>query len=619
MNDTKPPASTVDATFRSTAPPDHPFAETAGFSANGNKRNLKKLASLLRFLVPYKWRFVIAMLALATAASTVLFIGQGLKHVIDEGFSAQNAATLDATLFTLLGMLLVLGASTYIRYYLMTWIGQRFVADIRRAVFDHILALSPSFYEKTRTGEVISRLTNDTAAVENVVGGVFSFALRNLVLLIGGLIMMFVTSVKLSLLVICVIPLAMAPIVILGRRVRKLSRQATDRVADASAHVDETLHEIRTVQAYAHEPVDREVFGRFAEAIFQVGAVKARIQGGLIAAVIVLAFGAIGVILWVGGRDVIAGAITPGELSAFVFYAIIVANASAAVSEMYGELMRAAGSSERLSELLETKADVATPPYPQSISAGPHKAGRINISNVTFFYPSRPEVAALENIQCEIQPGEVVALVGPSGAGKTTVFQLLLRFYDPSSGQILIDGIDIKSAALHEVRSRIALVSQDPVIFATSVADNVRYGRLEATDEEVRAACDAAYALEFIAGLPDGLNTNLGERGVKLSGGQRQRIAIARAFLADRAILLLDEATSALDAESERMVQLAMDRLMMGRTTLIIAHRLATVKSANRIIVMERGRIVRVGTHDSLVADGGLYARLAALQFSSVA
>ena len=594
-------------------------------------RSLKKLFSLLRFLLPYKWRLVWALVALGVAASTVLLIGQGLKHVIDQGFSAQNAATLDSTLFALCGMLLVLGASTYMRYYLMTWIGQRFVADIRRAVFDHLLSLSPSFYERTRTGEVISRLTNDTAAIENVVGGVFSFALRSLVLLIGGLVMMFVTSVKLSLLVVCVIPLVMAPIVLLGRRVRKLSREATDRVADASAYVDETLHEVRTVQAYVHEAVDRAAFARYVEAIFRVGANKARIQGALIAAVIVLAFGAIGGILWVGGRDVIQGLLTPGALSAFVFYAILVANASAAVSEMYGELMRAAGSSERLSELLETKPEVAEPSRPvritdafevkdvaeQAATSARPNSGHILLDDVTFRYPSRPDTPALASFSCEIAPGEVVALVGPSGAGKTTVFQILLRFYDPQSGTVKLNGVDIRQATIEDVRRHIALVSQDPVIFAASVADNVRYGNLAASDAEVRAACDAAYATEFIDALPNGFDTYLGERGVRLSGGQRQRVAIARAFLADRSVLLLDEATSALDAESERMVQLAMNKLMQGRTTLIIAHRLATVKSADRLIVMDQGRIVSIGTHNDLVAEAGLYARLASLQFAS--
>ena len=592
-------------------------------------RSLSKLFSLLKFLRPYKWRLVVALAALGAAASTVLLIGQGLKHVIDQGFSAQNAATLDTTLFALCGMLLVLGASTYVRYYLMTWIGQRFVADVRRAVFDHLLLLSPSFYERTRTGEVISRLTNDTAAIENVVGGVFSFALRSLVLLIGGLVMMFVTSVKLSLLVVCVIPLVMAPIVLLGRRVRKLSREATDRVADASAYVDETLHEVRTVQAYVHEAVDRAAFAKYAEAIFRVGENKARIQGALIAAVIVLAFGAIGAILWVGGRDVIQGLLTPGALSAFVFYAIIVANASAAVSEMYGELMRAAGSSERLSELLETQPDIATPAHPiritnlvadARVNAAPTvrpNSGHIVMDDVTFHYPSRPDTPALANFSCEIAPGEVVALVGPSGAGKTTVFQMLLRFYDPQSGAVMLNGVDIRQAAIEDVRQHIALVSQDPVIFAASVADNVRYGNLAASDAEVRAACDAAYATEFIDALPNRFDTYLGERGVRLSGGQRQRVAIARAFLADRSVLLLDEATSALDAESERMVQLAMEKLMQGRTTLIIAHRLATVKSADRLIVMEQGRILSVGKHADLVAEDGLYARLASLQFSS--
>ncbi len=583
--------------------------------------DLKKLVALTRFILPYKGRFATAMVALAVAASMVLAIGQGLKHVIDRGFSAADASTLDQTLVWLMLMLVVLGASTFTRYYLITWVGERFVADLRRAVFDHVLKLSPVFFETTRTGEVISRITNDTTLLDSVVGGAFSWALRNLVLLIGGMTMLFITSVKLTLLVMAGIPFVIAPILLLGRRVRKLARDMTDRVADATAFIDETLHEVRTVQAYGHEPVDRSRFAERIESVFRAATLKARFNATLIATVIVLAFGAIGVILWVGGHDVIAGRITAGELSAFVFYAVIVANAVNAVSEVYGELMRAAGASERLMEILNTQPAIEAPAQPQAFPAGGGNGdaatGRIDLERVEFFYPSRPERAALANFSLSVAAGERVALVGPSGAGKTTVFQLLSRFYDPQAGSVRIDGVELRQADPLAVRGRMAIVAQDPVIFAASVADNVRYGRPEANDEEVKAACEAAYAADFIARLPQGYDTYLGERGVRLSGGQRQRIAIARAFLANRSILLLDEATSALDAESERMVQLAMEKLMQNRTTVIIAHRLATVKSADRIVVMEEGRIVGQGTHESLVQAGGLYARLAALQFNT--
>ena len=596
---------------------DPPTAQPAP-DAKRSPRDLKKLAALIRFIAPYKVRFGIAMVALALAACSILAIGQGLKHVIDRGLSGGDTSTLDGTLVMLLVVLVVLGASTFTRYYLINWVGERFIADIRRAVFDHILDLSPAFFETTRTGEVISRITNDTTLLDAVVGGAFSWALRNIVLFIGGMVMLLITSTKLTLLVMAGIPFVLVPILLLGRRVRKLSKEMTDRVADATALIDETLHEVRTVQAYAHERHDRARFAERVEAIFHAATTKARFNASLIASVIVLAFGAIGVILWVGGHDVIEGRITGGELSAFVFYAVLVANAVAAVSEVYGELMRASGASERLMELLETKSDIEAPAHPQPmpVATGTRKNGHIAMEALTFHYPSRPDTAALKHFSLRALPGEVIALVGPSGAGKTTVFQLLLRFYDPQSGSVKIDGVDVKQADPREVRARIALVSQDPVIFAASVADNVRYGNPEADDAQVRAACEAAYAREFIEALPQGYDTYLGERGVRLSGGQRQRVSIARAFLADRAILLLDEATSALDAESERMVQLAMEKLMQGRTTLIIAHRLATVKSADRIVVMDQGATVAEGTHDSLVSEGGLYARLAALQFT---
>ncbi len=481
-------------------------------------------------------------------------------------------------------------------------------------MFDHLLTLSPGYFEMTRTGEVISRLTNDTTLLETVIGSSASMAIRNLLLLIGGLVMLALTSLKMTLMVLAGVPLVIVPIILFGRRVRKLARATQDRVGDVGAYVDEAMHEIRTVQAYRHEEVDRARFAERVEAAFETARQRIRQRAMLVAAVIVLVFGAIGIILWIGGHDVVAGRISAGQLSAFVFYAVIVAGAVGTISEVVGDLQRAAGATERLFELLETKAEIRAPEHPVALPTPAR--GTVTFSGVTFHYPSRPDAAALAAFSLDVAPGEKVALVGPSGAGKTTVFALLLRFYDPQRGAVRIDGVDVRAADPADVRARLAIVPQDPVIFATSVTENVRYGRPDATEAEVRAACEAAYAAEFIERLPDRYASDLGERGVRLSGGQRQRLAIARAILADRPILLLDEATSALDAESERVVQLALERLMAGRTVLIIAHRLATVRHADRIAVMDAGRIVDTGTHDELLRSSALYARLAALQFA---
>jgi ATP-binding cassette subfamily B protein len=577
---------------------------------------LRALARIGVFLRPYRREVVAAAIALLVAAGAVLAVGQGLKGVIDRGFGTGNAAELDRTLALMLAVIVVMAVATYTRFYFVSWIGERVTADLRRAVFDHLLRLPPGWFEVTRTGEVISRLTNDTALLETVVGSSLSMAVRNLLLLLGGLAMLAVTSAKLTLLVLAGVPLVVAPIVLFGRRVRRLARASQDRIGDVGAYVDEALHEIRTVQAYGHEAVDRRRFAERVEAAFETARQRIRQRAALVAAVIVLVFGAIGVILWIGGHDVVAGRISAGQLSAFVFYAVIVAGAVGTISEVVGDLQRAAGATERIFELLAIAPDIAAPASPIPLPAPAR--GTVSFDAVTFRYPSRPDMPALDGFALHVPSGENVALVGPSGAGKTTVFQLLLRFYDPQGGAVRIDGVDLRAADPAAVRARIAVVPQDPVIFATSVLENVRYGRPDATEADVRAACEAAYAAEFIAELPQGYASQLGERGVRLSGGQRQRLAIARAILADRPILLLDEATSALDAESERVVQLALERLMARRTVLIIAHRLATVRHADRIVVMDRGRIVAQGTHDELVAGNPLYARLASLQFGAV-
>jgi ATP-binding cassette subfamily B protein len=576
---------------------------------------LKRLFPLFRLLLPYRGRIAVAFVAIVLSAAMVLVIGQGLKLVIDEGFARGQERLLDQTLATLAGLIALLGVLTWIRVYNVYWIGARFTADLRRRVYGHLLTLSPGFYEENRTGEVGSRVTNDVTLVEAVMGGTLLYALRMALTMVGCVVMLFFTSIKLTGLALLCMPLVLLPIGLLGSRVRRLSRAVQDRVADVSSHVDETLHEIRTVQAFAHEDRESLTFGERVEAVFAASVQRSTYLAGLIAAVIVLAFGAVGVLLWVGAHDVFAGRLSAGSLTAFIFYAVIVANATFVLAEVYGELQRAAGASERLLELLATEPHIVGPANPRPLPQPPR--GEVAFEGVSFRYPSRPQDYALQDFSLRVAPGEAVALVGPSGAGKTTVFQLLLRFYDPASGRVTIDGVDAREADPREVRRRIAVVAQDPVIFASSVLENVRYGRPGASEREVREALEAAYAWDFVERLSAGIETQLGERGVKLSGGQRQRIAIARAILADRAVLLLDEATSALDAESEKAVQLALERLMRGRTTLVIAHRLATVKSSSRIVVMDQGRIAATGTHASLVADNGLYARLAALQFAA--
>jgi ATP-binding cassette subfamily B protein len=581
--------------------------------ARQDSRDLRQLRRLGRYLRPYRWRLAATLVALALAASSVLVLGVGLRYLIDGAFSGGRSAALDHALEAALIVIVVLAVATFARAYLVTWLGERVIADLRREVYDHVIGLSPGFFELTRTGEVLSRLTADAAVIQTVISASLSQALRNILLLTGGLALLVSTNPKLTGLVLVVVPLVVVPIVVIGRRVRRLSRLAQDRIGELGAQTEETLNAVRTVQAFAQEGRERSRFASLSEQAFGAAAERAWARGLLAGSVIALVLGAIVVVLWVGGRDVLAGTITGGELAAFVFYAAVVATATGALSEIMGDLQRAAGATERLFELLDSRPEITARAQPVPL---PQPArGAVRFAAVDFAYPARPDFPALHRFEIAIAPGETVALVGPSGAGKSSVFQLLMRFYDPSTGAVLLDGADLRDLDPVAFRARIGLVPQEPVIFSANAWANLRYGRPEASDDEVRAAADAAAASEFLDRLPEGFDTFLGEKGVRLSGGQRQRIAIARAILRDPVVLLLDEATSSLDAESERLVQDALDRLRRGRTTLVIAHRLATVLKADRIVVMDEGRVIASGTHHELVEQDGLYARLAALQF----
>ncbi len=573
------------------------------------------LRGLIPYLSPYKAAMAGALVALTAAATTVLFMGVGIRTLVDQGFRSGNPELLDNALVGLFVIIAVLTAATYARFFLVSWIGERVVADLRRDVFNHVLVLDSGFFEKTRVGEVLSRLSTDTTLLQSVVGSQVSVALRNLLLFLGGTAMLFITSPRMTGLVFLVVPLVISPIILFGRKVRRLSRASQDRVADVGALVEETLNAVGIVQAFCHEKIDQDRFDKRISDTLATAIKRIKARASLTAVVMILVFGSIGVILWLGGYDVISGRITAGDLSAFVFYAVVVAGSVGAISEVYGDLQRAAGACERLMELLATVPEMQSPKKPMFL---PNPiAGLVNIENVTFSYPSRPKTPSLENFSINVNPGEMVALVGPSGAGKSTVFQLLLRFFDPTQGKITLDGIDISTVNLQALRSQIAFVPQDAIIFATDAWENIRYGRPTATHNEIRLAATAAAAAEFIDPLPEGFNTFLGEKGVRLSGGQRQRIAIARVILRNSPLLLLDEATSALDAESERSVQQALEKAMANRSTIVIAHRLATVLKADRIFVMDKGRIVDSGTHAELIKKDGLYARLAALQFDS--
>ncbi|ROS04731.1 ATP-binding cassette subfamily B protein [Sinobacterium caligoides] len=570
--------------------------------------------SIGRFLTPYKKTMIAAAAALIFTAGITLSIGQGVQRLIDDGFASGSAEQLNHALIFTMVLIGLMAIGTFIRFYLVSWLGERVSADLRKAVFNHVVTLHPSYFETNRSGEIMSRLTTDTTLLQSIIGSSLSMALRSSLMLIGSLIMLLSTNWKLTTIVFIAAPIVLLPILLIGRKVRTLSKQSQDSIADVGTRAGEVIEHIKTVQSYTMEDDERAAFGRDAEHAFTVAKRRIRQRATLITVVISLVFGAITTMLWIGGNDVINGTMSGGELGAFIFYALMMAAAMATLSEVYGEVLRAVGAAERLLELLAVKAEIAPPAEP--VSDRINKA-ELTLKNVCFHYPSRPETTALNNINLHIKEGSSLALVGASGAGKSTVFELLQRFYDPQQGSISLDGHDLTTLTPQQLRSHMALVAQQPALFSEDVRYNIRYGKPDASDAEVEAAARAAHAHDFISELPEGYQSYLGERGVRLSGGQRQRIAIARAILNDPDILLLDEATSALDAESEQKVQQALEPLMQGRTTLIIAHRLSTILNADQIAVIDQGQVVAQGDHQSLLETSPLYQKLVKIQFQN--
>lgn len=582
-------------------------------------KKLSTLKALKQFLTPYKTTLLCAGIALVFTAGITLSIGQGVRLVIDQGFASQSSTQLNQSVIILIALVILMSLGTFIRFYLVSWLGERVSSDIRKKVFDHLLTLHPSYFEVNRSGEIMSRLTTDTTLLQTIIGSSFSMALRSALMFIGALLMLLFTNWKLTLIVLFCVPLVLLPIILYGRRVRALARKSQDSIADVGTYAGEIIQHIKTVQSYHREEQEINAFSHEVEKAFNIAKKRVQQRAILMAIVILLVFGAIAGMLWTGGHDVLSGDMTGGELGAFLFYAIMIATSVATISEVYGELQRAAGATDRLMELINVESLIKPPEITDSINLNKEPKNNyseeIILKNISFSYPSRPEELAINNLSLSINKGECVALVGPSGAGKSTIFELLQRFYDPQKGEILLNNINIKNLSPFELRQQMALVPQQPALFTNDVAYNIRYGKPTATDEEVIAAAKAAHAHEFIEKLPHGYQSELGEQGVRLSGGQRQRIAIARAILKDPAILLLDEATSALDAQSEEHVQKALETVMQNRTTLIIAHRFSTILHADKIVVIENGKIDNIGTHQELLTQSSLYKNLAALQF----